>query len=85
MTTPPDLCPKCKTAKESGYWTLVIIGSGLLTSYSLGYFQGRSAGTRIGVDAVMCAMDRLANSHPVGGRGPSDYCWRVDAARDARS
>lgn len=56
-----------------------------LASWLIGYDHGRSTGWQKGSDAVFCAMDRIANSHPVGARGASINCKRIDAARDARS
>lgn len=58
------------------------IALAFVAGHMLGYSAGRNAGMRNGIDAVMCVMDRITESH--GARGKSDYCKRVDRERDKR-
>lgn len=53
---------------------LVICSSACFAS---GYATGFAKGQRMGVAAVMCAMDRIANSKPVGAMGRSEYCQAI--------
>lgn len=44
---------------------------------NIGYSKGMADGQQRGVDAVLCTMDRIAKSKPVGALGKSKFCLRI--------